>query len=425
MKKIIAAFMSVMLLCMPLIGCSEDPGTPVPSTQATAEPTAPEEVFASITVTGEWRIVHDGTSDANRMANELRGTLTGVLGSSLEVKKASDTEASSVGEIILGDCRDPQQWVKNGLCSPYDFAVKVRENALVLCANDSLSYKYLMHYLKQEVFPKAKEGKLSLSSDDDMQYSTSSLQDTSYVAYLMHSGAAVDMAEIFDWRIYQNSDTKIPYRIYVPFNYKAGREYRLLVNLHGAGLRGDDNMSHLKHMDKILKMESLEGDQTIIICPQCPEDQKWVDTDWKLGSYSIDEVPESNELKAVMEIVFQLQQEFSIDADRIYACGFSMGGYGTWDLILRHSDVFAAGVPMCGAGDPSKAELLKTTPAWAVHGGMDPSVPVKGSQDMAAAMERVGADNCHYTELPTHEHDVWNYTYTNEEIFAWLFSQSK
>ena len=80
---------------------------------------------------------------------------------------------------------------------------------------------------------------------------------------------------------------------------------------------------------------------------------------------------------------------------------------------------------MCGAGDPGKAEILKDMPIWAVHGAKDPTVPVSGSRDMAAALEAVGATNFHYTELPNHEHDVWNYTYESEEIFQWLFSQSK
>lgn len=435
MKRNICLVLVLALACGLFAGCGNQKSAataPAETTQTAAEtaqptqaPTAPAEVFANIEITADWTIVHDGSVDAARVANELRGSFTKVVGKTMETKNAADTEASSVGEIVIGDCRDPQQWTLNSLCEPYDFAVKVRENALILCANNALAYKYLVLYLKQEVLTKAADGKLCLSSDDNMQYTTSQLQDTGYVEYLKNSGGMIDLAAIFDYRTFQNGDTVLPYRIYVPFNYKPDGKYPLLVNLHGAGLRGNDNVKHLSFIQNVMNMEGVGADQAIIIFPQCPEGQQWVDTDWTLGSYSIDKVPESNELKAVMELISQLQQEFSVDENRIYACGFSMGGYGTWDLLLRHPDVFAAGVPMCGAGDPSKAEILKTTPAWAIHGAKDPTVPVTGSQDMAAAMESVGAENCHYTELPTHEHDVWNYTYTNWEIFIWLFSQSK
>ena len=34
--------------------------------------------------------------------------------------------------------------------------------------------------------------------------------------------------------------------------------------------------------------------------------------------------------------------------------GLSMGGFGTWDALVRHEPIFAAGVPLCGGGDPTK-----------------------------------------------------------------------
>ena len=92
---------------------------------------------------------------------------------------------------------------------------------------------------------------------------------------------------------------------------------------------------------------------------------------------------------------------------------------------MLHPDVFAAGIPMCGAGDPTKAADMKDVAVWAVHGVKDPTVPVAGSRDMINALQAVGAPNVRYTELPDAEHDVWNYTYANQEIFTWLMNQKK
>lgn len=48
-----------------------------------------------------------------------------------------------------------------------------------------------------------------------------------------------------------------------------------------------------------------------------------------------------------------------------------------------------------------------------------------GSRDMVEAIKAAGGEKITYTELADNEHDVWNYTYSNAEIFTWLFSQKK
>jgi predicted peptidase len=92
---------------------------------------------------------------------------------------------------------------------------------------------------------------------------------------------------------------------------------------------------------------------------------------------------------------------------------------------MNHPDLICAAVPMCGAADPSKAETLIDMPIWAVHGTLDPTVPVTGSQEMVAAIQDAGGQLIKYTELPNHTHDVWTYTYSNYKMFQWLFSQYK
>ena len=75
--------------------------------------------------------------------------------------------------------------------------------------------------------------------------------------------------------------------------------------------------------------------------------------------------------------------------------------------------------------DTTDALEFANIPIWAVHGAKDPVVPVEGSRDMAAALKVAGAGDFHYTELPEVEHDAWNYTFGNAEIFRWLFSHRK
>ena len=95
------------------------------------------------------------------------------------------------------------------------------------------------------------------------------------------------------------------------------------------------------------------------------------------------------------------------------------------ELLMNHPDMFAGAVPMCSGGDPTKANIIKDIPIWAVHGALDSTVPVEGSRLMANALQAAGAKDFHYTEIPNANHDVWTYTFSNTEIFLWLFSQQK
>ena len=90
----------------------------------------------------------------------------------------------------------------------------------------------------------------------------------------------------------------------------------------------------------------------------------------------------------LLELLPKFRDEFAIDADRIYVMGLSMGGYGTWDMIQRHPEMFAAAVPICGGGDVTKAERIARLPVWAFHGDKDTVVPTSRSRDMIEACAR-------------------------------------
>lgn len=384
------------------------------------------DISTQLVVNGktDYVVVHDGSSGAQKLAEQLVKIFADVYKINLQCFPAGERKETT-GEIVVGMARAIAHKAARKLTGTFDFAMMLEEGKLLLCAKDDLSYGYLEQYLKREVFVKGATAELTLDSQDNLVYSKSELKDTTYVDYWIAGNTSFTLGDHFAYETFTNDDTTLPYRIYVPFNYTPEKNYPLLVNLHGAGLRGTENQRQLILIDKALKNPQLSVDEAIIIFPQCPDNEKWVDSDWGKGSYNLDNVPESNELKAVVELIGQLQQSYSIDEKRIYAMGYSMGGYGTWNLLMNHPDLFAAGVPMCGAGDPNKANILKDIPIWAVHGALDPTVPVSGSRDMANALEVIGASDFHYTEIKDAEHDVWNYTYGNQEIFEWLFSRTK
>ena len=225
------------------------------------------------------------------------------------------------------------------------------------------------------------------------------------------------------------ASSPLQYRLFVPDNYSPNQEYPLFIYLNGAGARGSDNEKQLANLAPLLNpLMTAEGKSKypcIIAIPQCRENKQWADTPSGSGSYNQDNVPESEHLRLVMGMIEDLKQTYSIDSSRLYLLGQSQGGYGTWDAITRYPDTFAAAVPMCGAGDPKKAEKIKDMPLLVMAGSADPSVPVKGSRDMVDALKAVGSDVT-YIEFPGGDHYVQRRVFEQpDRLYAWLFAQSK
>ena len=227
--------------------------------------------------------------------------------------------------------------------------------------------------------------------------------------------------------VYRNTDYNdysIAYTLFLPENYDASETYPMLLFLHGAGERGADNELQLRNAVRNLydtRPELLGG--SFVLCPQCPENEQWVDWPWTDGNYSVDAVPESKSLSTAVKLMKSIADSYSADPHRIYIFGLSMGGYGTWDALVRHESVFAAGAALCGGGDASKAELLKEIPIWAVHGTADGAVRYAGTEGMVSAIKAAGGERIRFTSLDGYGHNVWDYASTNGELIDWLYAQ--
>lgn len=215
----------------------------------------------------------------------------------------------------------------------------------------------------------------------------------------------------------------LKYRVYLPQGYGGSeRRYPLLLFLHGAGERGDNNTAPLTSYAGFRAL--FEGDSpvndSIVIVPQCPEGEQWVNVStWAQCIYSTEEIGESASLSAVLRLLNYYDGHFRVDRQRLYLMGLSMGGYATWDLLVRHGDVFAAAVPICGGCDVSRASSLQGKPIHAFHGSADPVVPPDGSRAMAQAL----GEGMLYTEYAGADHFVWDRAMQEEGLMQWLYSQ--
>jgi predicted esterase len=65
----------------------------------------------------------------------------------------------------------------------------------------------------------------------------------------------------------------------------------------------------------------------------------------------------------------EVVERYQVDLGQIHVTGFSMGGYGTWELGIHSPNRFASLMPICGGGDRLRAGLIKHVPQWYVRRG--------------------------------------------------------
>lgn len=249
------------------------------------------------------------------------------------------------------------------------------------------------------------------------------------ILYFSIVGNMFFYAQTFDFKSHKNASIasySMPYRLFVPDSYDPNKTYPLVLFLHGAGERGTDNTIQVDgSRGARLWAEAVNqaAHPCFVLAPQCPADKQWVNTSWSIGSYSTGKVAMSAELKMVKDIIDSLMKSYKIDVNQLYITGLSMGGYGTWDFIVRYPDMFRAAIPICGAGDPTKAASIKNVNIWCFHSSDDGTVPVSGTRDMVNALNTVGG-NVKYTEYNDWGHSSWVPAYDNSGLVNWLFTDS-
>ena len=119
-----------------------------------------------------------------------------------------------------------------------------------------------------------------------------------------------------------------------------------------------------------------------------------------------------------------LINNYNIDKNRIYLVGLSMGGYGTFDLISKKPNLFAAAVPICGGANLNILQNSINIPHWIFHGELDRVVPVQESRRAFNFLNERNSIH-RYTEYKNTYHNSWDNVFDDSEFMNWLFSFSK
>lgn len=221
------------------------------------------------------------------------------------------------------------------------------------------------------------------------------------------------------------------YRVFVPKDRKAGERLPVMLYLHGADDRGDDNQLQLRGLAEHIRNHPQDF-RFIIVFPQCPANRFW---DKELIWQAEDALQQSID-------------EFDGDESRLYLAGFSLGGFGVWTRAITHPMVFAAIVPMSGrvlprpnernqlgdyvlelvdAPDPytAYADRLGNEPIWIFHGADDKIVPIENSRRIVQALKNVGNENVVFSEMEGIGHYTVDAAFGNPDLFEWLAKQKR
>lgn len=245
-----------------------------------------------------------------------------------------------------------------------------------------------------------------------------------FFLFLLKTGYSQNTISRFSYQQYiENRDTLL-YRQLFP-DYDTLRKYPLIIFLHGAGERGDDNEAQLKwSVQNFATDEMMTRYPAIVIAPQCPKNSSWASFR-NNGSTSIPQAANPTKpMELVLGLIHQMMKNRLVDTNRIYITGLSMGGFGTYDAIERYPNLFAAAVPVCGGGDISKASAIAHIPMWIFHGAEDATVNPEYSVSMVEALRKAGA-HPGFTMYPETGHFSWLAAYSDPLMIAWLFRQHK
>ncbi|MSR62098.1 MAG: alpha/beta fold hydrolase [Planctomycetes bacterium] len=177
----------------------------------------------------------------------------------------------------------------------------------------------------------------------------------------------------------------------------------LAICMHGGGAGSGDAWSAQGGYDPALK-----GLDWLAIYPEVLEktEHGWTDAgteEW------------------VLELLECARRTWKIDANKVFLCGHSMGGYGSWTLGAHHADQLAAVAPSAGAPTPYMNREgkftgvsagiipnLRNLPIRIYQSDDDPQVPPEANrvaaQQLKEAKERWGGFDYEYWEVPGRQH---------------------
>lgn len=173
----------------------------------------------------------------------------------------------------------------------------------------------------------------------------------------------------------------VNYWVQLPPEYDPHRHYPIIVTLNGMGT------SPLQQIDWWAGVAPTEGQRLgqatrhgyIVLAVE------WLRPHQRIYNFS------AREHYAVLAALRDAQRRFSIDTDRVFLSGHSIGGDAAWDLALAHPDLWAGVIPIVAQADLYCAHYWQNAtyvPMYFVAGEMDGDKMIRNARELDRYLQR-------------------------------------
>jgi poly(3-hydroxybutyrate) depolymerase len=162
---------------------------------------------------------------------------------------------------------------------------------------------------------------------------------------------------LFQKAFYSKVDASLqPYSIFVPRDYDAKTPKPLLLLLHGSG--GDQ-------WEITQAAANLDGHSLFrgALEEKLPEPNFLLAAPLARGPSGYEQIAEVD----ILQMLDEIERDYRVDSDRVYALGWSMGGAGSYMMASRFPDRFAAVMPIAGSVDAVLIGNARHVPCWNFH----------------------------------------------------------
>jgi len=166
------------------------------------------------------------------------------------------------------------------------------------------------------------------------------------------------------------------YFLYLPDGAAPESGMPLLFNFHGFGGTSESQLD----WSDFRSLADAHG--VLLVYPQGTELDGT--THWNSGLPGPDNKSSADDFGFIEALIGELSASHSVDTDRIYATGYSNGGFMNYSLACYHSDVFAAIAPVASTmlndfeGDCAPT---RPVPVLSANGTSDGVVPYNGGTE--------------------------------------------
>ena len=416
MKKPLSLILSLLLASTTLVGCAtQSSDTTAADTEAGAEPAVSGVSIINAEGKSDYKLIYDDALDLYNSCRELKDAIYTTYSVNLFPEKSSKT-AESEYEILVGQTNRAESAQVQAEISEAEYAIKLVGKKIVIT---SLTERGIIAGVETFISTFVTSANKNLNVPENTFIKKNSPPEP--------EGLAAGWTFLtYDAK----NGIDLPYQIYMPDNLDKSKEYPVLLFMHGLGSVGTDGNHINGTVAEVLRViaDSKYKNEVIIIAPQHPKGEKWVEVSYTSGTYNFKNTPMSKWLAAAKELLDTKMAELPIDADRVYGYGNSMGAFATMYMAMAYPDLYAAIVPVAGGCDPTQAALIKDVPIWLFHGDADTTVNIAGSQTLYNNLISLGAENAKLTVYKGVGHATQGCFVAAAKtngLLDWMFSQHK